>query len=306
MEYLSGTGTQYNGRKGEKPEMGAERLVIFDYSGTLSLESVLFGEPARLEEELRSSGLYDLGIKSLDIFWNRIVDSTWERGSTSAVGYKRLLTERVAALQSEISDPALGEAISAAAGRFVECYMESSPVHEAWHPLLRKIFTAPRAAAVVATDHYAEATEAIARHLRTAGVEAQALGDPLPPGRTPFLVANSADLGAPKTTPRFWEAVRILPILSEVGRILLVDDFGYNEQAWDSYGARRKVEDREEKTVALLREIFGVRVEALSFLLDDPRRKEEGFAALVRRTAPRIEAFIGGPPHGPVMRPCIG
>ncbi len=272
--------------------MGAERLIIFDYSGTLSLESVLFGEPARLDEELRSSGLHGLGVASPDIFWNEIVDFTWERGSTTGTGYKRLLTERVAALQSEISDPVFGEAIAAAAERFVDRYLESSRVHEAWHPLLRRVSAAPQAAVVVATDHYAEATEAIARHLRAAGVGAQPAGNPLPPGSPPFLVANSADLGAPKTDPRFWETLRALPVLAEIRSILIVDDFGYNEQAWDSYGARQRVEDREAKTAALVGEVFQARVKALSFMLDDPRRKEDGFARLVQQTSARIEAFL--------------
>ncbi|MDX9823025.1 MAG: hypothetical protein RBT20_13900 [Syntrophales bacterium] len=279
--------------------MDAEHLVIFDYSGTLSLESVLFGEPARLEEELQSSGLYGLGVTSPQVFWNEIVDFTWERGSTTRIGYKRLLTERVAALQSPASNPAREEAVAAAAERFVDRYLESSRVHEAWHPLLRRIFNDPRGTALVATDHYAEATEAIVRHLQAAGVEAHSIGDPLPPGKASFLIANSADLGTPKVDDRFWEAVRALPVLAEIRSILLIDDFGFNEQPRDSYSARRKVEDRGAKTVALLREVFQARVEVLPFLLDDPGRKADGFAALVHRTAPRIEAFIGGPPPFP-------
>ena len=272
--------------------MSAAGLIIFDYSGTLSLESVLFGEPARLEEELRNSGLYGLGVTSPQVFWNEIVDFTWERGSTTRIGYKRLLTERVAALQSPASNPAREEAVAAAAERFVDRYLESSRVHEAWHPLLRRIFNGPRGTALVATDHYAEATEAIARHLQAAGVEAHSIGDPLPPGKASFLIANSADLGTPKVDARFWEAVRALPVLADIRRILLIDDFGFNEQSRDSYSARRKVEDRKKKTAALLGEVFQVSVETLPFLLPNPRRKEDDFAKLVRQTSPRIEAFI--------------
>ena len=110
--------------------MGATGLIIFDYSGTLSLESVLFGEPAKLEEELRNSGLHGLGVASPEVFWNEIVDFTWERGSTTRIGYKRLLTERVAALQPPASDPARGEAVAAAAERFVVRYLENSRIHE--------------------------------------------------------------------------------------------------------------------------------------------------------------------------------
>jgi len=271
--------------------MGAKNLVIFDYSGTLSLESVLFAEPARLEEELRRSGLYGLGVTTPDVFWNEIVDFTWERGSTTGIGYKRLLAERLVDLRKAFSNPAPKEVISAAAGRFVDRYLEASRIHDAWHSLLRRMAGNPDAVAVVATDHYAEATDAVIRHLRAAGVKAGTALDRFPTGAASFLVANSADLGAPKTDRRFWETIRAFPFLSEIGQLLLIDDFGYNEQARDRYGARRKVEERQEKTSSLLCEIFGIPVEVLPFLLDDPQRKEEGFATLVRRTAPRIEAL---------------
>ena len=236
--------------------MGAKHLVIFGYSGTLSLESVLFAEPERLEKELKLSGLHGLGVASPDVFWNKIVDFTWERGSTTGIGYKRLLTERVAALQSEIYDPALGEAIAAAAGCFVDRYLEASRIHEAWHPLLRRIAVDAGMSIVVATDHYAEATREIVGHLKTIGIKARAA---LEAGSAAFLVANSADLGVPKTDRRFWETVRTAPTLSEVRCVLLIDDFGFNEQAWDSYGARRKVEDREVKPRLFSARSYGLR-----------------------------------------------
>ena len=57
--------------------MLAKKLIIFDYSGTLSLESTLFGRPDYLMKQLKESGLMDLGVTSPTIFWEQIVNPTW-------------------------------------------------------------------------------------------------------------------------------------------------------------------------------------------------------------------------------------
>ena len=72
-------------------------LVIFDYSGTLSLEAPCFGRPENLGPALAESGLSGLGV-SPENFWERIVNPTWEEGSTTAIGYQRLLAARIGAL----------------------------------------------------------------------------------------------------------------------------------------------------------------------------------------------------------------
>ena len=44
-----------------------QNLVIFDFSGTLSIKSVLFGEDENLVRELKHSGLWQIGLNSLDM-----------------------------------------------------------------------------------------------------------------------------------------------------------------------------------------------------------------------------------------------
>ena len=74
------------------------KLIIFDYSGTLSLESTMFGRPDYLMKQLRESGLADLGVTSPDIFWKEIVNPTWVEGSTTQVGYKKIIEDRISAI----------------------------------------------------------------------------------------------------------------------------------------------------------------------------------------------------------------
>lgn len=73
-------------------------LVMLDFSGTLSIETVRFGQPENLECALLDSGLWALGVDSLKIFWEEIVSPTWERGSTTQIGYVQLLIDAVTRL----------------------------------------------------------------------------------------------------------------------------------------------------------------------------------------------------------------
>ena len=75
--------------------MEPEKLIIFEYSGTLSLDAVLFTRPGNLMKELRGSGLVDLGITSPEISWEEIVNHTWEEGSAASFGYKKVMAKRV-------------------------------------------------------------------------------------------------------------------------------------------------------------------------------------------------------------------
>ena len=78
--------------------MAPVKLVIFDYSGTLSLESTLFARPDFLMKQLKESGLANLGIESPETFWGEIVNPTWQRGSTTSVGYKKVIGDRISAI----------------------------------------------------------------------------------------------------------------------------------------------------------------------------------------------------------------
>jgi hypothetical protein len=53
-----------------------KNLVIFDFSGTLSRGAVLFGKEKNLIRELKQSGLWQIGLNSVDIFWNDVIAPT--------------------------------------------------------------------------------------------------------------------------------------------------------------------------------------------------------------------------------------
>ena len=48
-----------------------------------------------------------------------------------------------------------------AASRFVDAYSEQSTIDPRWRPLLKKLAADPSARTVIASDHYAEATDVI-------------------------------------------------------------------------------------------------------------------------------------------------
>jgi hypothetical protein len=108
-----------------------------------------------------------------------------------------------------------------------------------------------------------------------------------------FLVANSADLGVWKADPRFWKILKSQLPLASVRRILLIDDFGFNEAQGDSYGEPANVLARREKTVANLRETFEAVLEVAPFDLPvEDRECEEAGARLIEETAARVDAFL--------------
>lgn len=257
-----------------------DKLVIFDYSGTLSIAAPRFAAPARLARELAASGLAALGVATPEIFWGQIVNPTWTEGSTTRCGYARVMADRIASLG--LAPAASRTVIAAAANRFVESYLAHSSIDLRWHPLLSRLADDPAVATVVATDHYAEATAAIHRFLGELGAR--------------LYVANSADLGVWKRERRFWEALRGQLPLTAVRRILLIDDFGLQEEQGDSYGGRQQALSRQQKTTEMLSETFGVETESIPFFLEAPQEGDrEAEARLIAATMARIEAFLEEP-----------
>ncbi len=61
-------------------------LIVFDFSGTLSLTAVEFGKSEKLVPVLEKSGLVKLGVASEAFFWDEIVYPTWVEGSTTGRG----------------------------------------------------------------------------------------------------------------------------------------------------------------------------------------------------------------------------
>jgi hypothetical protein len=305
------------------PSMNPEKLILFDYSGTLSLEAPRFGRPENLFRALEGSGLAALGITSPELFWDGIVTSTWIEGSTTGSGYKRVMARRIAALK--LSPDAPETEIGAAAGRFIDAYLAHSRINPRWRPILTRLSISPAVCTMIATDHYAEATEAIAGFLEAWSIPAKRASDgsastdsasacekepgvapadedrkrfrkrPSHKPGLPFFVANSADLGVWKADRRFWEILQARLPLKAVRRILLIDDFGLNEQAGDDYGGQAKASAREEKTRGILQTVFQTSVEVIPFYLEGKQRdREKECSRLIAETGARIDRFLGG------------
>lgn len=259
--------------------MKAERLVVFDYSGTLSLGSVRFAAPGTLMKELEKSGLAALGVETVEFFWREIVAPTWEEGSTTKAGYARVIEKRLAELFP--GRVRAHEETARAAARFVGSYLRHSAPDRRWEPLLRELLSRDGTRVVVATDHYGEATAAILGHLGEMGLPARAATGT--PGEGPaacIVVANSADVGHPKADRRFWDILKKKERLETVRRTLCVDDFGFNEGEGDRYGVPEKVREREEQTRRVLEAVFPGDVRILPFFLpsgnpSDPRSPDE-------------------------------
>jgi hypothetical protein len=240
-----------------------DRLLVLDFSGTLSLEAALFGSEASLVEALKLSGLWEIGLDSTEAFWKGVVDPTWQEGSTTGIGYTALLVRRLrewAAGRGETPD---GGALQAAAARFVEEYLRHSAVDPAWGPAIHRLLRNPGLWVIVATDHYTEATGHVLRQLSSLGLGGAPL---LQPGAQRVLVANSADLGHPKATREFWAEVHRVRRL-DPARVVLIDDFGLNEQARDEYAHPWAVARRRDETVAALTSVFAVPVRVFPFFL---------------------------------------
>jgi hypothetical protein len=252
------------------------RLVALDFSGTLSLGACLFGRDETLLAELRAAGLDRFGVSDVGAFWEQVINPTWPEGSTTSKGYRRLLFERIRALAPEQADEArLREAVD----RFAARYFAHSTIDPAWQGVLLGLARQLALHVVIATDHYAEATEHILQQLAAWGIAGERAFQP--GGAERVLVANSADAGHPKASARFWELLRQARDLQALDTIALVDDFGANEQLRDAYADAQRVAERMERTVALLGQVFGARVAAFPFVLG-PRRAEATEGELLR------------------------
>lgn len=272
--------------------MAPEKLVIFDYSGTLSLDSTLFARPDHLTKHLKNSGLLDLGIESPELFWEQIVNPTWQEGSTTTAGYKKVIEDRINAIlcQNIFIVPLVK--ISDAVSYFVNSYLGQSRIDQRWQPILHTLTSDPSIRVIIATDHYAEATGYIIRFLNEFQIQAVAAKDAFAdPGTKRVIVACSAELGVHKTDHRFWEILKTGLNLSGIQDVLLIDDFGYNEQKGNSYGTKENVEQRKIDTVKLLKEVFSAHVQAVPFMIGDDGRGKT-FDELITRTSEIIDRYL--------------
>jgi len=255
-----------------------EKLAVLDFSGTLSLSAPRFAAPDALREELETSGLATLGVTP-DLFWIELVNPTWTEGSTTRAGYRRVLAERLAALKPQASRGGIDLAVS----RFCDSYFRANAVDPLWTAFLRTCVRQAGLTTVIATDHYAEATDAILNSLAGLGIPARPIAESAsPPARQAIRVANSADLGAHKSDLPFWNAVRLALECQEWKGVLLVDDFGINEPEGDAYGEREKIDRRRAETTARLGEVFQAPVSCHFFSLRPATADPAGNPAAAR------------------------
>lgn len=258
--------------------MSGGLLIFFDYSGTLCFDSVRFGAPETLTEELVSSGLYRLGVRDTDFFWERVINPSWVEGSTTGIGYGALMERRLKeVLPAPVREEDLRRAVRSFSGR----YFGSFRVDPRWRETLCGLRTNPSASVLVVTDHYAEATDAVIGSLGVLGIEARAFSTAPgklfeKPGEASFLVANSADLGCVKADRRFWELLQA-PLSGRRDRpTILVDDFGCNEAGGSAYGEWPRVLERRRHTAVLVGEVFGSPPLVISFFPGDTAEPGKG------------------------------
>ena len=274
------------------------KLIIFDYSGTLSRESTLFGRSDYLMKQLEESGLMDLGVTGPSIFWEQIVNPTWVEGSTTQAGYKKVIGDRISSILHQNKSAVSRLKISDAASIFVDSYLSHSRIDRRWQPILDKLNKHPFIRAVVATDHYAEATGCILQFLEELRIQAvSAKAAMAAPGSTAIIVANSADLGFHKDDLRFWEILKNGLYMGGVRHVLIIDDFGCNEQKGNSYSAPEKFEQRKRETVRLLQEVFSAEVQAIPFVMDD-NKNQKAFSDLIAEASAIIDRYLAIPDEG--------
>lgn len=271
-------------------------LVILDYSGTLSMRAPEFARPDRLMQELARSGLAACGIDRAEIFWDDIVNPTWEAGSTTSAGYIPLIVRQVETRHGRKSSghSDIG-ALDAAAASFVHAYLDHSAIEPSWRPLLTTLSHSPDVMTVIATDHYAEATDAILEHLQTMHIPGTAMRDMDGPGVVcpgSIVVANSADVGVHKADRRFWEIVRGGLPLGGIQRVLMVDDFGSQEQSGDAYGRTDQVAARRQRTIEMIATVFPVPVDVVDVIADVSASFLNDPESLIRKAIGEIEAYL--------------
>ncbi len=264
-------------------------LVIFDYSGTLSLGAVLFGKDKTISQALKNSGLAALGVQKPEVFWTELVEPTWEEGSTTKKGYTTVLTDRAAKLLDSGESKPDRTRIREAVSHFVDAYLSYSLIDPRWEPALQFLNSRSDTDIVIATDHYAETTEHIINELYKIGIKAAPLDRAL--RQEKFFIANSADLACHKSNPKFWYTLKDFLGPGHYNQILLLDDFGFNEQE-DFYGGKTKALKRREMVTATIKEIFAAELKTFSFFLEHSHQDGEGLSRAYLELIENARSFL--------------
>ncbi|HPJ96915.1 MAG TPA: hypothetical protein PK022_06360 [Syntrophales bacterium] len=280
------------------------RLIVLDFSGTLSLAAVEFGRSENLVPVLAASGLFALGVTSEAFFWDEIVYPTWVEGSTTPRGYKAVLVDRIASLGLHASDdPDPRGSIGKAVTDLLDRYLDQCRIDPRWRTLLEALHENDGVRVLIATDHYAEATPLIKARLTDWEIAAVALAEAGPESGTPFIIANSADLGCHKADIRYWQRIRRILDPNGQSRILLVDDFGGNEDSDDPYGDPARVKSRQLETTRVLRKVFPGQVGIYPFIVDRSEinhftmlDKDRLYGLYITKAVSHIRSFLASGP----------
>lgn len=223
---------------------------------------------------------------------------TWEEGGLTSKGYGGVLAERMGELLGiglrVVRKPGHSPLLDSVR-RFVGLYFRHSWIDPGWKPLFQGVSTAfnrscndksaictPQDTILIATDHYAECTPTLCRLLHGWGIQGRPIlgqthspppllgerGSIFSRTKPPVFIANSADLGAWKKDPSFWVKINGKLPLQSFQRILLIDDFGYNEQRGDPYADRKRVEERRSSLLRCLRSFGAPEIGVFPFFLE--------------------------------------
>ena len=241
-----------------------KNLVVFDFSGTLSLGSVAFAREDSLVQALKESGLWLLGLRSTKLFWNEIVAPTWNTGATTSLGYVRILYDALRRMFPTAPVTELRTCVANFAGE----YFRSSHIEAVWLPLLRELVENPGSFVLIATDHYAEASGCILGQCEAFELPAELLdSEGIREDSRKIYIANSADLGTMKANIGFWRKVKRRLASELLEQLIIIDDFGWNESSGDHYATEEKVAKRRSETEEIVLMLFACPVHVFPFTL---------------------------------------
>lgn len=203
-----------------------------------------------------------------------------------------------------ISQRSVHPSLDSITRRFVHLYFQHSSIDPGWKTLFQRTLhgrkpgissspiSTPQDIFLIATDHYAECTPFLRRFLHRWGIPSESITRivqhsrpiigqtnhkarasmdnlPCPAWNIPVVfIANSADLGAWKKDPSFWAQVNQKLPFQAFQRLLLIDDFGFNEHQGDPYADRKRVEQRRDSILRCLQSHGASRIDIFPFFLE--------------------------------------
>lgn len=216
-------------------------LIIFDYSGTLSISMAQFSETTRLIRTLNKSGLAKYKINSPEVYWEEIVWKTWGHASITSKHYSQYIFEQLLRLNYNSNQNYINQ-LEISAKNFVNSYLSFAKIENKWKMLLQKLANTPEIILLIATDNYFEFSKKIISEFENIQLPATCISNDFNFSKIKYkqiLIANSAEIGYTKSQFKFWMFIKnkISEIydLANLQNILLIDDFGENENSADVY-----------------------------------------------------------------------